>query len=75
MKKIQIKIGDVLIGDGAPISVQSMTNTKTDDVKKTVEQISCWKSQTFIPVYECGKCGKLTFSEDELEKIAEWNDY
>lgn len=40
MKKIQIKIGDVLIGDGAPISVQSMTNTPTDDVKKTVEQIN-----------------------------------
>lgn len=39
MDKIQIKIGDVKIGAGAPVSVQSMTNTKTDDVKATVSQI------------------------------------
>ncbi len=39
MEKIQIKIGDVKIGAGAPVSVQSMTNTKTDDVKKTITQI------------------------------------
>ena len=35
----QVKIGNVLIGGGAPIAIQSMTNTKTDDVKATVEQI------------------------------------
>ncbi|MCD8023971.1 MAG: flavodoxin-dependent (E)-4-hydroxy-3-methylbut-2-enyl-diphosphate synthase [Candidatus Gastranaerophilales bacterium] len=39
MDKIQIKIGDVKIGARAPISVQSMTNTQTDDIKKTVLQI------------------------------------
>ena len=39
MEKIQIKIGDVKIGAGAPVSVQSMTTTPTDDVKKTVNQI------------------------------------
>ncbi len=39
MEKIQIKIGDVKIGAGAPVSVQSMTNTPTDDVNKTVKQI------------------------------------
>ena len=39
MEKIQIQIGDVKIGGGAPVSVQSMTNTKTDDVEKTVSQI------------------------------------
>ncbi len=39
MNKIQIKIGDIKIGAGADISVQSMTNTPTDDVKKTVKQI------------------------------------
>jgi len=39
MEKIQIKIGDVLIGAGAPISVQSMTNTPTEDVKATLAQI------------------------------------
>lgn len=40
MDKIQIKIGDVKIGGGAPISVQSMTTTPTDDVDKTVKQIN-----------------------------------
>ncbi len=39
MEKVQIKIGDVVIGAGAPISVQSMTNTPTEDVKSTVAQI------------------------------------
>jgi len=35
-----IKVGDVQIGDGAPVSVQSMTNTLTEDVERTVKQIS-----------------------------------
>ena len=39
MNKIRIKIGNVEIGAGAPISIQSMTNTKTDDTKSTLNQI------------------------------------
>ena len=35
----QIFVGDVAIGGGAPISVQSMTNTDTCDVESTVFQI------------------------------------
>ena len=35
----KIKIGTVWVGGGSPIAIQSMTNTKTDDVKATVEQI------------------------------------
>lgn len=38
-KTRQIAIGNVKIGGGAPISVQSMTNTKTTDTKATVAQI------------------------------------
>lgn len=34
-----IKIGDKLIGGGNPILLQSMTNTRTDDVRATVAQI------------------------------------
>ena len=34
-----IKIGGVKIGGKAPIAVQSMTNTLTQDVKRTVLQI------------------------------------
>jgi (E)-4-hydroxy-3-methylbut-2-enyl-diphosphate synthase len=39
MGKKQIRVGDVLIGGGAPVSVQSMTNTKTENVEATVAQI------------------------------------
>lgn len=35
-----IHIGDRVIGGGNPILIQSMTNTKTDDVEATVEQIN-----------------------------------
>ncbi len=35
----KIKIGDKYIGGGSPIAIQSMTNTKTEDVEKTVAQI------------------------------------
>jgi (E)-4-hydroxy-3-methylbut-2-enyl-diphosphate synthase len=34
-----IRVGHVTIGGGAPIAVQSMTNTETCDVEATVEQI------------------------------------
>lgn len=35
----QILVGGVAIGGGAPVSIQSMTNTNTEDVGATVEQI------------------------------------
>ena len=35
-----IKVGNVLVGGDSQISVQSMTNTLTTDVKKTVNQIN-----------------------------------
>src|ERR1700681_4008586 len=35
----QIHVGAVPVGGGAPITVQSMTNTLTHDVKATVAQI------------------------------------
>ena len=34
-----IQIGDRKIGGGNPILIQSMTNTKTEDVEQTVAQI------------------------------------
>lgn len=35
----QINVGGVLVGGGAPISIQSMTNTPTHDVEATLSQI------------------------------------
>lgn len=39
-KSTRIYVGKVPIGDGAPIAVQSMTNTPTTDVAATVAQIN-----------------------------------
>ena len=39
-KSKQISIGNIKIGGDAPISVQSMCNTDTRDVQKTLEQIN-----------------------------------
>ena len=35
----QIMVGGVPIGGGSPVTIQSMTNTRTDDVEATVAQI------------------------------------
>ena len=34
-----VRVGDVLIGGGNPVIVQSMTNTRISDVPATVEQV------------------------------------
>lgn len=39
VKTKQVKIGNTYIGGDAPITVQSMTNTDTRNVQKTIEQI------------------------------------
>jgi len=35
----QIMVGGVPVGGGAPVTIQSMTNTRTDDVAATLEQV------------------------------------
>ena len=39
-KTRQIKVGDVFVGGDAPVSVQSMTTTKTHDIGATLQQIA-----------------------------------
>ena len=34
-----VRIGDRVIGGGHPVLIQSMTNTRTEDVEATVAQI------------------------------------
>ena len=43
-----IQIGDRKIGGGNPILIQSMTNTKTEDVEQTVAQIWHWSRLAVI---------------------------
>jgi len=37
--KRAVKVGKIVIGGGAPVSVQSMTNTPTSDTESTLRQI------------------------------------
>lgn len=56
-----IKIGDRVIGGGNPILIQSMTNTRTEDVQATVEQIhrlekaGCEIIRSTVPTLEAAK--------------------
>lgn len=56
-----IKIGNRVIGGGNPILIQSMTNTKTEDVEATVAQIlslekaGCDIIRCAVPTMEAAK--------------------
>ena len=56
-----IRIGDKVIGGGNPIMIQSMTNTKTEDVEATVAQIKeleasgCDIIRCAVPTMEAAK--------------------
>jgi (E)-4-hydroxy-3-methylbut-2-enyl-diphosphate synthase len=39
-RTIGVRVGDIMVGGGAPIVVQSMTNTDTADVDATVAQVA-----------------------------------
>jgi (E)-4-hydroxy-3-methylbut-2-enyl-diphosphate synthase len=41
----RINVGSVAVGGGAPISVQSMTTTKTDDIGATLQQVHALATQ------------------------------
>lgn len=57
----QIHIGDRVIGGGNPILIQSMTNTRTEDVEATVDQIhrlekaGCEIIRCTVPTMEAAK--------------------
>lgn len=59
-----IQIGDRKIGGGNPILIQSMTNTKTEDVEQTVaqilalEQAGCDIIRCAVPTMEAAKALK-----------------
>ena len=56
-----VQIGNVSIGGGNPIAIQSMTNTRTDDVEATVAQIlrleeaGCEIIRCTVPDEKCAK--------------------
>lgn len=60
----QVKVGKIFIGGGAPIVVQSMTNTDTADRESTVKQIlELWKAGSEIV--------RITVNNEEAAKQVE----
>ena len=39
-RSVGVRVGDVVVGGGAPVVVQSMTNTDTADIKATIAQVA-----------------------------------
>lgn len=72
-----IKVGNVFIGGDHPISIQSMTNTKTIDTKNTIEQIKeltmagCQIIRVAVPDMESGKAIKQIKKSISIPLIAD----
>lgn len=73
----QIYVGNVPIGGGAPIAVQSMTNTRTTDVEKTVAQIKSLERvgvdivRVSIPTMDAAEAFKLIKQKVSVPLIAD----
>ncbi len=72
-----VQIGNRIIGGGNPILIQSMTNTKTEDVKATVEQIhrlekaGCEIIRCAVPTVEAAKALKEIKKEIQIPLVAD----
>ncbi len=72
-----IHIGDRVIGGGNPILIQSMTNTRTEDVKATVEQIKrleeagCEIIRCTVPNEEAAKAVKEIKKQISIPLVAD----
>ncbi|MFM8606850.1 MAG: flavodoxin-dependent (E)-4-hydroxy-3-methylbut-2-enyl-diphosphate synthase [Hyphomicrobiales bacterium] len=60
-KTVAVKVGSVTVGGGAPIVVQSMTNTDTADIEGTVQQVTALARQGSEIV-------RITVDRDEAAK-------
>lgn len=73
----RIYVGNVPIGDGAPIAVQSMTNTLTTDVQATVEQIQRIQAvggeivRVSVPTMDAAEAFKLIKQQVDIPVIAD----
>jgi (E)-4-hydroxy-3-methylbut-2-enyl-diphosphate synthase len=76
-KTHQIKVGEVKIGGMAPIAVQSMTNTFTQDIESTVSQIrrlekaGCEMVRVAVPDEEAAKAIKPIKEKISIPVIAD----
>ncbi len=72
-----VQIGNKKIGGGNPILIQSMTNTRTEDVKATVEQIKrleaagCDIIRSTVPTLEAAQAIKEIKKEISIPLVAD----
>ncbi|WP_028110934.1 flavodoxin-dependent (E)-4-hydroxy-3-methylbut-2-enyl-diphosphate synthase [Ferrimonas futtsuensis] len=73
----QVMVGNVPVGGGAPISVQSMTNTRTTDVDATVAQIQAIERagadivRVSVPTMEAAESFKLIKQQTTIPLVAD----
>lgn len=73
----EIQIGSVKIGGGNPIAIQSMANTKTEDVDATVKQIlalekaGCDIIRVAVPTMEAAKAIREIKSQIHIPLVAD----
>ncbi len=76
-KSRKIMVGNVAVGGDAPITVQSMTNTLTSDVKATIEQIrrqqaaGCDITRCSCPDADSARALKAIVKEVEIPVVAD----
>lgn len=72
-----VKIGNCVIGGGNPVLIQSMTNTPTEDIKRTVEQIhrlekaGCQIIRSTVPNMEAAKALKEIKKQIHIPLVAD----
>ncbi len=76
-KSTRIYVGKVPVGDGAPITVQSMTNTRTTDISATVNQIKALERggvdivRVSVPNMDAAEAFKLIKQQVNVPLIAD----
>lgn len=77
MKTRQIRVGDVVIGGGAPVVIQSMLNTRTTDVEASLAQIKqlatagCQIARLAVPNMESARSFAQICKESPLPLVAD----
>lgn len=73
----QINVGGVLVGAGAPVSIQSMCNTRTEDVAATVAQIrrledaGCEIVRVTVPTMEAAEAVRAIKEQISIPLVAD----
>lgn len=76
-KTKQVSVGNVRIGNFSPITIQSMTNTKTEDVRSTIQQIleleqaGCEIIRCAVPTMEAAESLKKIKEQIHIPLVAD----